>query len=82
VKRTNLDARIAKCAQRTGATLKEGFEVTKGSTLFDKETALWHVTSSEVPLPPRPPFSLIFAHDAFIDNEAFGWVNSGQVRII
>ena len=57
VKRTNLDARIAKCAQRTGANLKEGFEVTKGSTLFDKETALWHVTSSEVSWPCFPLLS-------------------------
>ena len=48
VKRTNLDARIAKCAERTGAALKEHFEVTKGSTVFDKEAGLWTVTSSEV----------------------------------
>ena len=48
MKRTNLDSRIARCAQRAGATLKEGFEVGKGSTKFVKETALWHVTSSEV----------------------------------
>ena len=48
VKRIHLDARIAKCAQRTGATLLEGFEVTKGNTTFDKSTGLWTVTSSAV----------------------------------
>ena len=30
VKRINLDNRIAKCAQRKGAELKEGFEVGRG----------------------------------------------------
>lgn len=44
VKRINLDVRVAKCAQRTGADLKEGFEVT--SAEFDKSAGLWTVTSA------------------------------------
>uniref|UniRef100_A0A7S0UUD0 FAD-binding domain-containing protein n=1 Tax=Polytomella parva TaxID=51329 RepID=A0A7S0UUD0_9CHLO len=44
VKRIILDNRVAKCAARTGADLKENFEVT-GAT-FDKETGLWTVTSA------------------------------------
>jgi len=44
VKRINLDSRIAKCAQRKGAELKEGFEVTTAT--FDEATGLWTVTSA------------------------------------
>lgn len=44
VKRINLDIRVAKNAQRTGADLKENFEVTEAQ--FDKATGLWTVTSA------------------------------------
>jgi flavin-dependent dehydrogenase len=45
VKRINLDVRIARCAQRSGATLTEGFEVV--SAEFDKAAGLWTVTSAK-----------------------------------
>lgn len=45
VKRINLDVRIARCAQRTGADLKEGFEVV--DAVFDKSAGLWIVTSAK-----------------------------------
>ena len=44
VKRINLDMRTARCAQRAGADLKEGWEVQGAS--FDKATGLWTVTSA------------------------------------
>lgn len=44
VKRINLDVRVARCAQRSGAELKEGFEVT--NAVFNKVTGLWTVTSA------------------------------------
>ncbi len=44
VKRINLDVRVARCAQRNGATLKENFEVTGAE--FNKESGLWTVTSA------------------------------------
>lgn len=45
VKRINLDARVARCAARNGAELKEGFEVVSAD--FDKTTGLWTVTSAD-----------------------------------
>lgn len=45
VKRINLDMRVARCAARSGAKLKEGFEVTDAS--FDKSAGLWTVTSAK-----------------------------------
>jgi flavin-dependent dehydrogenase len=45
VKRINLDCRVARCAQRSGADLKEGFEVV-GAT-FDKEAGMWTVTGAD-----------------------------------
>jgi len=44
VKRINLDVRIARAAQRKGADLKEGFEVTAAT--FDKSAGLWTVTAA------------------------------------
>lgn len=44
VKRINMDIRIAKCAQRSGADLKEQFEVTDAQ--FNKATGMWTVTSA------------------------------------
>lgn len=44
VKRINLDARMAKRAAKTGADLKENFEVTDAA--FNKTTGLWTVTSA------------------------------------
>ena len=44
VKRINLDVRIARCAQRSGANLMEGFEVVAAT--FDKAAGLWTVTSA------------------------------------
>lgn len=61
VKRTHLDERIAKCALRAGADLKEGFEVTKGSTIFDREKGLWKVTSAEVGHHSTSRFLLTFS---------------------
>mmetsp|Transcript_4947 Transcript_4947/g.10643 ORF Transcript_4947/g.10643 Transcript_4947/m.10643 type:complete len:491 (-) Transcript_4947:717-2189(-) len=44
VKRINLDVRVARCAARSGAELKEGFEVVGAE--FNKEAGLWTVTSA------------------------------------
>ncbi|GAX79984.1 hypothetical protein CEUSTIGMA_g7423.t1 [Chlamydomonas eustigma] len=44
LKRINLDVRVARCAQRSGATFKEGFEVV--SATFDKAAGLWTVASA------------------------------------
>lgn len=44
VKRTHLDERMVRCAERTGADLKENFEVVDAT--FDAEKGLWTVTSS------------------------------------
>jgi hypothetical protein len=59
VKRINLDVRIARAAQRKGADLKEGFEVTAAT--FDKAAGLWTVTAANGSKardasspPPRP----------------------------
>ena len=46
VKRTHLDERISRCAARSGADFKEGFEVT--SATFDKQAGLWTVKSTKV----------------------------------
>ena len=46
VKRTYLDERISRCAARTGADFREGFEVT--STSFDEQAGLWRVKSAKV----------------------------------
>lgn len=46
VKRTHLDERMARCAARSGAELREEFEVVEAS--FDAESGLWTVVSSEV----------------------------------
>lgn len=45
VKRIILDNRVAKNAQKTGANLMEGFEVTHAE--FDKTKGMWTVTSAE-----------------------------------
>lgn len=44
VKRINMDVRIARCAARSGADLKEGFEVTTAT--FDRAAGIWTVTSA------------------------------------
>lgn len=44
VKRINLDVRVARCAQRNGADLKENFEVVDAK--YDKEAGLWTVFSA------------------------------------
>lgn len=46
VKRTHLDERISRCAARTGAEFKEGFEVI--DTTFDEQAGLWKVKSAKV----------------------------------
>jgi menaquinone-9 beta-reductase len=46
VKRINLDEKVARCAARAGADLKENFEVDGDTVLFDKESKLWTVTST------------------------------------
>ena len=48
VKRTHLDARMAKCAAHTGADLMEEFEVGSASVTLDREAGLWTVKSTEV----------------------------------
>lgn len=45
VKRIHLDARIAKCAARGGAELREGMEVSDAE--FDKEKGLWTVKTKQ-----------------------------------
>ena len=51
VKRIHLDERMAKCAERAGATLHEEFEVGDDVT-FSHETGLWTVKSVEVRAQP------------------------------
>ncbi|GMH39603.1 hypothetical protein BSKO_07501 [Bryopsis sp. KO-2023] len=45
VKRINLDERMARCAARAGADLKENFDVVDAT--FDKEKGLWTVTAKD-----------------------------------
>jgi flavin-dependent dehydrogenase len=46
VKRIHLDEKVARCAARAGADLKENFEVDGDQVSFNKETQLWTVKST------------------------------------
>jgi flavin-dependent dehydrogenase len=46
VKRIHLDEKVARCAARAGADLKENFEVDGDTVFFNKETQLWTVKST------------------------------------